>query len=71
MADLTPEKLIVARALDVLTSLSPEGFKRLRAGKYQTYDAKVPAFRLKALAEAIEAVYPGVIDKTYELERGL
>jgi hypothetical protein len=64
MTDLTPEKLVVARAIDVLTSLSPRNLSKLRRGIDPSATSEVYRFRLRALAQAIDVAYPGVLDET-------
>lgn len=65
--NLSPERKLAACAIDVLTSLSADNLHRLRAGSDGRRDrptAYVSRRALRELAEALEVLYPGVLDET-------
>lgn len=67
---LTPERLLAAKAIDVLTSLSDKSLRDLRrpAGdpRGEGERSYIPRRRLRKLAEALDAAYPGALDRTIE-----
>ena len=66
---LTPQELLAARVIDCLTALSPKSLADLRAGRRLGQWSSIPRIRLRELYEALEVAYPGVLDRTIELER--
>lgn len=64
---LTPERLVAARAIDILISLSDKSLRDLRrpdgdprGGQWST----IPRRRLRELAQALDEAYPGALDAT-------
>ena len=57
---LTPQEQIVARAIDVITSVTATTMRRTSRGSMHYVSANA----LRELAHAIDAVYPGIIAAT-------
>jgi hypothetical protein len=63
---LSPERLLGARVIDLLMTLSPKSLAQLRrsTGDPRQSDwSQIPRRHLRELAEALEAAYPGVLDR--------
>lgn len=64
MADRTPEQELALAAASVITSLSEANYRSLRNPRRHT-DPKVHLERMVALVDAVEALYPGWLDRIY------
>jgi hypothetical protein len=67
---LTPDKLIICRAIDLITGVSQAVVDRCRRPS-NTSNVTVSARDLVALVDAIEAEYPGLIEKLRSGEESL
>lgn len=65
MTEKTPQDRLDDAAALVVTSLSQRNLKDHNS----TYTVTVPRHRIEALYEALEAMYPGWIERIYETMR--
>lgn len=74
MTNTDPKDVVAMRALDVITSASRSNFNNNRRA-YESGDVTrhtssrvtIPWRRYFALVEALEAAYPGVVERTFDL----
>jgi hypothetical protein len=64
MATLTPEQLLAARVIDVALVVAPARIRRARAGNPDSGSVGIPWPRFLALLDALEAAYPGALERT-------
>jgi hypothetical protein len=64
VAERTPEQDLALAAVNVITSLSEANYRSLRNPRRHT-DPKVHLERMVKLVDAVEALYPGWLDRIY------
>lgn len=64
MPDYTPEQELALAAVEVITSLSEANYRSLRKPARHT-DPRVHLERMVKLVDAVEALYPGWLDRIY------
>lgn len=68
--NLTPEQILAARVIDVGLAVAPARIRRARVGNPDSGSVGIPWRRFLELLDALEAVYPGALDRTRERARG-
>jgi hypothetical protein len=63
---LTPEQILAARVIDVALSVTPARVRRAQAGNPDSSSVGIPWRRFLELLEALEAAYPGALERTRE-----
>lgn len=67
MADLTPDELALARAIDCIVMVNPDRIARARAGASDSGYVGIPWGRFVRLVDALEEARPGWLERTRAL----